>query len=84
MGASGPPKGRALVYRPVDDQAAFTGSTEGGSERGRAALGPRSTASRLRVRLAPAVPTTRITNTLRRAIGQQSRPIASYGRRVIE
>ncbi len=75
VGASGPPKGRALVYRPVDDEPAFRVSTEGGSERARAAPGPRSTASRLRVRLAPAVPTTRITNTLRRAIGQQSRPI---------
>jgi hypothetical protein len=63
MGASGPPKGRALVYRPVDDQAAFPVSTEGGSGHGRAALGPRSTAGRLRVRPAPADPTTRITNT---------------------
>jgi hypothetical protein len=47
MGASGPPKGRALVYRPVDDQPAFAVSTEGGSERGRAALASRSTAAGL-------------------------------------
>ena len=49
MSASDPPKGRALVYRPVDDWPAFAVSTGGGSERGRAAPDPRSTASRLRV-----------------------------------
>jgi len=48
----------------VDDLSALGVSTEGGSERGRAAPGPRSTASRLRVRLAPADPTARITNTV--------------------
>jgi hypothetical protein len=31
--ASGAPKGRALVYRPVDDEPAFTVSTEEGSAR---------------------------------------------------
>ena len=45
ISASGPPKGRALVYRLVDDQSACRVSTKGGGERGRTALRPRSTAS---------------------------------------
>ena len=51
-------------------------STEGWSDRSRVAPGPRSTADRLCGRVAPLSPTTRITNTHVRAIGQQSRPIS--------
>ncbi len=53
------------------------------SDRSRVALGPRSTAGRLRGWVAPLSPTTRITNTLVRAIGQQSRPIVLRRRRVM-
>ena len=53
------------------------------SDCSRVAPGPRNTAGRLRVRVAPLSPTTRITNTLVRAIGQQSRPIVLRGRHVM-
>jgi hypothetical protein len=54
---------------------AFSVSTEGGSERGRAALGSRRTASRLPGGARSRSPNHPHKNTLRRAIGQQSSPI---------
>ena len=85
VGASGLPScwPAGPSFASVPEPGGAPASTEGGSDRGRVAPGPRSTADRLRVRVAPLSPTTRITNTLVRAIGQQSRPIVLLGRHVM-
>ena len=59
--------GRALVRVRARTRAVRQASTEGRSDRSRVAPGPRSTAARLRVRVAPARSTIRITNTQRPA-----------------